>query len=362
MTDRLMPHRLILGTGRAGEWLRRIVVAIALMIAAAASNAYACTVSPPVTTNLGSYSSPAMQRSAVPAVRSRGGLSCASSLVTLLGGSYIRGRFSSANGFRLLRADGPGTITYTASADPAGTVPFAQGTTVNYMQNNLLNVLGLLGGSSADLPFFVKPSAAASLPLGTYTDRVTITWSWYLCPGGIGLGGLCIGGAESGTGSAVIDVTLIVTRRDVTIALTNVATWDPDNGTRQPKTLPGGRGRLLVTISNPDLIPLDEGTFSILLPRPAGTTVALDGDGTADPAVVRMSEGATPSTVAIRYAGPGDMTDDVDFSADAGGSWTFVPVAGDPASQSQVTHVRVRPRGTMAKQSSFAVSVPYLVR
>lgn len=117
-----------------------------------------------------------------------------------------------------------------------------------------------------------------------------------------------------------------------------------------------------VNVTNPDLVPLDDGTLAVVLPRPGDVTVALDGDGTAGTTVIGLSEGLTPSTVAVRYGGAADRTDDVDFSADQGVSWGYVPTPGDAASQALITHVRVRPRGAMAKQSSFSISVPCKVR
>jgi hypothetical protein len=152
---------------RARRWL-----AIATMLAAMiwAAPAAACTVSA-VDAGLGTYSPSAVKAKVVPVTRARAGLQCSVALLNLLGGDYVRATFFSANTFRLVRQGGGGSIAYKASADEAGTYAAVQGSTVDYAQNNLLNLLGLLGSSNADLPFFVRlndtdfpPSACTRTP------------------------------------------------------------------------------------------------------------------------------------------------------------------------------------------------------
>jgi hypothetical protein len=336
----------------------RAILALALS-ALVATPAAACTATASVTTDFGSYSPAAMKAGAVPALPSKAGLACVPSTLLLLSRNYIRATFKSKN---LLKLTGSaGTIDYTVSADAGATVPFVQGGTVDYLQNNLLNLLGLLGSSNADLPFYLKPAGGTASAVGSYTDQITITWEWYICPG-IGALGLCIGIPDSGTAQTTIDVTLVIGPKDVTTKLTTVTTWDTANGSNYPKAIPGSRQRTAVMVSNPDIVPLDAGSLAIVLPPPNGSVVALDGDGTAAAAVIQSREGSTPSTLAITYTDPASGSDDVDFSADGGATWGYAPVAGNLASQGAVTHVRLRPRGSMAKQSSFNVSLPYMLR
>lgn len=335
-------------------------MAAAVWLCGVAAPAAACTVSASVTSTLGTYSPAAVQAGVVPALQSRAGIVCPSGVLVLLGGNYLRATFGSTNGFKLVQQGGTVKLPYGASADQAGTTPFVQGATIDYMQNNLLNLLGLLGGSSADVPLFVKPGATATPPpLGSYTDRITIDWSWNMCPG-IGLLGLCIGVPDTGTGQSVLDVSLIVSPQGMIVSITSAATWDPTDGAINPKALPGGRQRMLVTVTNPDIVPIEPGTIAIVLPTSPSLTVALDGDGVSVGDAIRMSEGAPASGVTLRYGGGADATDDIDFSADQGASWSYAPSA-TLVSERAITHVRLRPQGVMAKQSSFSVSVPYLV-
>jgi len=142
----------------------------------------------------------------------------------LLSGNYIRATYQSKNGLTLNQVGGSGTaIPYILSADPGGTVVAAQNGTIDYMQNNLLNLLGLLGGSSADLPFYVKPGASSAPAIGTYTDRITIKWNWYLCQG-IGLLGACLLAEDKGSAETVVDVTLTVTPKNMVVSTSSLTT------------------------------------------------------------------------------------------------------------------------------------------
>lgn len=343
-----------------GRAWHAVIVGLLAMICA--FPAEACTVSPSVTTDLGTFSPSAVKAKAVPAVKSRAGLQCGFALLKLLGTDNVKATFNSANAFKLVRSGG-GSIVYKASADEAGTVMATQGATIDYMQNNLLNLLGLLGNSSADLPFYIKPDDASFPPVGVYKDKITITWSWSICTGGIGLFGLCaLGGSDSGTGTSVIDATLTVTPRNATMTTTSTTTWDPVNTTNNPKALPGSRRSVAVAFTNPDIVALDGGPVELIVPTPSGTLIALDGDGASSGAAIKLIDGSPASSMTTRYTAPSDTGDDVEFFSDNGQSWTYIPAAGDIASESAVTHVRVTARGTMAAGSSFSVRVPYLVK
>jgi hypothetical protein len=161
---------------------RRFAVAL-IMIAGLASPVIACTITASPSSMVGPYSPAAVKASAVPTLSNSAGLSCSSALLLLLSGNYIRAKFTSLNGLKLKRVGGAETVSYAASADAGATVSIAQGATIDYMQNNLLNLLGLLGNSNANLPFYIKPNSTVIVPTGTYEDTVTVNWDWNLCTG-----------------------------------------------------------------------------------------------------------------------------------------------------------------------------------
>jgi hypothetical protein len=332
-----------------------LLAAAVLMLLA--GTAQACSVSTAGPADYGPYSPQAVKQAAVPVQTSPIGLKCQTPLVLLLSNNYIRGKLHSDNGLRLV--NGANSIAYTASADPAGSFKFTQDGTIDYMQNSLLDLLGLLG-QNADLPISIKPTgvtlpSGAPPPIGVYTDRITMTWNYYVCT--LNLAGVC-GGLKQGTNvTTVLNVKLTVSANSVVLTTSTGTTWDPVNGTTNPKALPGGKRRMIVNVTNPDLVPVDKDTLGLNLWVPVGTSVALDGDGTTSGSFLNFTEGSPASALAVNYATPGSATDDVDFSSDRGMSWNYVPVAGDTVSQSAVTNVRVRPKGTMAAGSRFSLSV-----
>lgn len=328
----------------------------AVLLFGAPMPAAACTLTANLAPDLGSYSPAAIKQSAVPAVQMRAGLLCVPSTLVLLGSTnFIRAKFHSLNNLKL--KNGSNLISYVASVDNAGTYRFAQDATLDYMQNNLLDLLGLLNTTTADMPLIIKPSSATLMPIGVYTDQIKIDWSWNMCGGAMVLGACLPGPAVTGNGTTTIDITLTVTPKTIALTTSTSTTWDPINANSYPKSLPGGRKRLSITAANPDLVAADNGSLGLSIGIPGKTMIALDGDGTSS-TFVQFTDGTPASGLALTYTSPSSTTDDVDFSADNGATWTYVPTAGDDVSQSAVTNVRLRPRGAMAAGSNFAVSLP----
>lgn len=354
------------------SFVRLLALLIAALTVLTAGTAQACAVSTAGPADYGPYSPQAVKQAAVPAQTSPIGLKCQTPAIILFGNNYIRGKLHSDNGLKLV--NGANSITYTASVDPAGTYKFTQDGTIDYMQNNILDLLGLLGQNS-DLPLSIKPTgvtlpnavvpnpalpSGVPPPPGVYTDKITMTWNYYVCT--INLATIC-GGLKQGTNvTTVLDIKLTVGVKSVVLTTSSSTTWDPINKTSSPKSLPGGRRRLMVNVSNPDLVPVDANTLGVNLAVPAGTTISLDGDGTLSSAFVLFTDGNPASGLAITYDTPLSTTDDVDFSSDNGGSWGYQPNASSDVSVAAVTNVRLRPRGTMPAGSQFGMSVPVRIK
>ncbi|USU05458.1 spore coat protein U domain-containing protein [Sphingomonadaceae bacterium OTU29LAMAA1] len=333
-----------------------LFAAMAAACCATPAAAALCNASAAATRNAGPYSPAAVQAGKVPAIVGSAGLTCDASLLVILGSNSVRATFSSLNGLKLKGASTD--IAYTAAADPGGTVALTQDKTTEYMQNNVINALGLLGANNGMMPLYLTIPSGAQPPVGQYKDVITITWDWRICRGISAL--ICIGGYETPPVpvKSVITVTLDVQAVTMTMALTSVTTWDPVKGTAAPLDFPGAKGRTTLRVDNPDLVPLDG--VVLIYKVPNRTSVALDGDGTNAP-VIGFADGQPSSGIAFNYT-PGSTTDDVDFSTDNGATWAYAPVAGNRTSEANVTHLRFRPRNALNPSSGFSVSFPYLVR
>lgn len=269
------------------------------------------------------------------------GVSCSGPVLTLIGTNSIIAKVHSGNGFRLVNTGGK-SVSYVASVTKDGSMPIAQDGEVNYADAKLLNLLGLFGSSSADLPIHFLSFSGSQLPTGTYTDTVTVAWRWKVCDGVNVAGLLCILYQE-GTGTTTISITMRIENRDPQVTITATTVFDPVNGKSAPKSIPGAYTVHTVKVVNPDVIPLD----------PSGVVLTLPVDRklkpTADSANGQNSlvevDGSSAQGVGIRS---------VEGSTD-GSSWSStVP--------QNAALIRIAANGPIPPGSTFAVRIGYLVR
>ena len=319
----------------------------------------ACGVTTTVADDLGSYSPNAIKAGAPPYVAAFGGFGCSSAaILTLLSGNYLKATVASGAVLKLTSTSSADTVTYQLSGAADGSSPLVPGTATYYVNGSVLN---LLGSGTTSVPVYVKLSSATAVAPGTYTGTVAIKWDWYFCSL-LGALNACVGSVDSGSETATLSFTLTVTPQQTTMLVTTATTWDAVSGTTDPKAIPGSRRRASITIANPDIVALDRDTLALVLPVASGTIVALDGDGTGSGPVVQTTDGSPASRLTLSYVSPSSTADDVDFSSDGGATWTYVPTAGDTTSEAMVTHIRIRPQGSMAAGSAYRISIPFLVR
>ena len=336
---------------------------VAFAIFAVHSPASACDVTTPTSVTLGSYSPAAIMAGAVPNTRTAGGFNCSSySVLTLLSGNFLKATIPAGTALKLSSTTTVDQINFKLFADQPGSAELKPGTETWYMNGAVLNLLNLFGNGAIDAPVYFKLGSSNPVAPGIYTGSFTIKWEWYFCSG-IGALGLCIGTIDSGSKAATVNVTVTIEPKPLIVTLdAGTATWDPINGTAKPKAIPGSKRRVRVTVTNPDIVPVEANTLRITIPTPPNMTVALDGDGSGAGSPVQVADGAPASGLVMTYSAANSTSDHVDFSADSGSTWTYGPTSGDAASQSAVSTVRFRPQGTMAAESSFAISLPYSLK
>ena len=329
--------------------IRASVAALLLSLGLAAAPASACDVVTPSTARLGTLSPSAVTTAGF--IATTGSFTCSNaSLLTLLGGDYLRATLLTTGTLTLTAPTG-GSVDYTLSASPDGTAPLVANTSRSYFEGTTLS---LLGGSRAAVPIYIKPVSASAPPAGIYKGSFQVRWAWKFCDA-IGALGLCLlGNNDQDVKVALVDVTMTVARGAI-VTVSQRTTWEASATTVNPKAIPGAKLRMTMEIENPNPFALDGNTLAFTLPTPARLQVALDGDGTASTGYLATAEGSPASSLAVTYTSPASTTDDVDFSANGGTSWTYDPTTSPKA----VTTIRIRPRGTMAAGSKFTVSLPY---
>jgi spore coat protein U-like protein len=187
--------------------ITRFLIALALLIGWAASAEAACTVASFSPVTFGAASSYDVRESNVAKVMGSAGFTCNGSIISVVSSNTAQARATSANGFTLRNTAG-NAIAYRLSADSAGSYSFNGGQTIDYFNPSLLSLLGILNGGTMISPVYAALTASPNVPAGTYTDTVTMQWSWQVCHG-VGVGGVCVL-SESGTATATVSITLVV--------------------------------------------------------------------------------------------------------------------------------------------------------
>lgn len=140
----------------------------------------------------------------------------------------------------------------------------------------------------------------------------------------------------------------------LTISKSSVAYSDPQNGTINPKQIPGGFVTYSLTVAAPAGTQATGNSVIVTdaLPANLALFVGLYAPGPGPIAFTAGSSGLT-----YNYASLSSTTDDISFSNNGGVSYTYTPTANGDGVDPNVTHVRINPRGSMAPGSSFTINL-----
>jgi fimbrial isopeptide formation D2 family protein len=153
----------------------------------------------------------------------------------------------------------------------------------------------------------------------------------------------------------------VYTPAAITIVKASQAYSDPANGTTNPKMIPGGMVNYTLTVANPNGYPIDADTIVITDATPTNLRLFVNSlSGPSGP--VLFTQGSPTSNLTYTYTSLGSTTDDVEFSNDGGTTWTYTPTADANGVDSGVNRIRIRPKGTMAANSSFTLTLRYAIR
>ena len=148
----------------------------------------------------------------------------------------------------------------------------------------------------------------------------------------------------------------------LTITKASQAYSDPVNGTTNAKEIPGGFVTYTVTVANPGSGTVDNNTIVISDPTPAKLTLFVGNLTGSSGGPVAFTDGSPASSLSYTFTSLASTTDDVDFSKDGGTTWTYVPVPDASGVDANVTHIRFKPKGIMAANSSFTLKFRYQIK
>jgi hypothetical protein len=145
----------------------------------------------------------------------------------------------------------------------------------------------------------------------------------------------------------------------LSIAKTSTAYSDPVNGITNPKLIPGGFANYSLTIAAPAGTSPSNNSVIVTDAIPANLSLFV---GTYAPGPGPIAFAAGSSALTYGFTSLTSTADDLEFSNNGGASWTYGPTADANGVDATVTHVRVRPKGSMAPGSSFTINLRALVK
>ncbi|QUL39373.1 DUF11 domain-containing protein [Erythrobacter sp. JK5] len=159
-------------------------------------------------------------------------------------------------------------------------------------------------------------------------------------------------------GIGLHDITVCNPTTTLNVTKTSSVIFDPVNLTNNPKAIPGATIEYLITITNTGSDAVDNGSL------------AITDDGPADAKLCLISRAGGPvitgdpgnnSALTYSFVNLADPGDDLEFSADNGGTWSYAPVPDGDDCDSAVTNFRVSPSGTFAAGGNYTLTVRYQV-
>lgn len=243
-----------------------------------------------------------------------------------------------------------GTISQTVSVPSDGMVDIGGWFSVRDNQQALTGPVINLRTSGGTLVRSISTSFLASDPIGLWKQAVALNVPV--------AAGSYIFEVEL-PNPANFDLATMVFKPALAVSKTSVAQSDPLNGTSNPKLIPGGIAHYVISATSPASYTVSANSIAIVDATPAGSDLRVANIGGAGSGPASFT--ANTSGLSYTYTSLASTTDNIDFSNNGGTSWTYVPVADANGVDAAVTHVRLRPQGTMAASSSFSFQLRYRV-
>lgn len=176
-----------------------------LLAAATRDAAAACQSVATVNAAFGTHTSFTIKNASQQTSTTSAGVRCSGALLSVLqSGDHVYLTITSSNGG--LKGPTGDIVQYTVYGDSSTSYPITPSVQYDYASGALINLLGLFGGPAVTIPMFFRTVTGANVAAGTYSDTLTLSWSWNYCTG-IGAFGICLG---RDIGSAVVSLQVSV--------------------------------------------------------------------------------------------------------------------------------------------------------
>jgi len=195
-----------------------------------------------------------------------------------------------------------------------------------------------------------RPDSAAIAPGASATILVA-----YAVPGGVsdGESATIVVTASSDFQPLVTDVvtdTINVRLPPELVVAKQVTTiLDPINAGSNPKAIPGSHVEYRLTVTNQGTGTVDSDAFVVTDAIPGNACLVVTDIGGPGPVI--FEDGVFASGLTFTFGGLASPTDDLDFSSDGGLSFGYTPTPDASGCDAQVTHIRMRPKGSFAADS-----------
>lgn len=156
-------------------------------------------------------------------------------------------------------------------------------------------------------------------------------------------------------GATIVCVYTNSYRPPLSLAKISVPYWDPANGTTNPKLIPGALVDYIISVASPTTYATGPNSVIVFDSLPDEVALYVNDIGAAPPGPLVFTTGTSGLT--YDYGGLTSLTDDIDFSADDGASWSYIPHPDADGVDAAITNVRVNPKGSMPAGSNFQIRI-----
>ena len=210
----------------------------------------------------------------------------------------------------------------------------------------------------------ITASTGSTMVLG-YRSGTTGTFSAQATASYTGSGTVSFTATNPPTGYYVL-ATPAPPSPNIVTTLSSAVTSDSVNSSNF-KAIPGARIRMNVVVVNSGTGSADNNATSVVIPVPAGSRLYLGDIGGNGSGPVQFTQGTTPSGLSCTFGGLGNTSDSLDFSNDAGATWTYTPATTPSLTDSAITAFRIKPSGTFGtgtapNNPSFSVGYDVIVQ